>query len=192
MKKRPIDQMDLFGGKELPMDDKPNEKQKFLQELEEIGKQEPKANVEQTNNDWDKDDWKEQVLQMTEGENENLINKILEEEAEELKKLQEELEQDMEDGLLLEDEPYFIKDNKLHIVRYQEQIHPNIANLAKNIIDSKWKQNINPKNVIVNFTENEDKLFIYDSIICISEYGVRFRVVLDDILQKLNKITFND
>jgi hypothetical protein len=33
MKKRPIDQIDLFGGRELPMEYKPNEKQKFLQEL---------------------------------------------------------------------------------------------------------------------------------------------------------------
>jgi hypothetical protein len=192
MKKRPIDQMDLFGGKELPMEDKPNEKQKFLQELEEIGKQEPKANVEQTNNDWDKDDWKEQVLQMTEAENENLINKIIDEEAEELKKLQEELEQDMEDGLLLEDEPFYIKDDKLYVVRYQEQIHPNIPNLAKSIIDLKWGQQINPKNITVNFTTNDENVMIYDSVICISEYGVRFRVVLDDILQKLNKIPFND
>jgi hypothetical protein len=182
----------LFGGKDLPTGEELNENQKFLQELEEIGNQELEANVEITNNNWDKDDWEEQDMEITEGENENIINKVIDEEAEELKKLQEELEQDMQDGLLLEDEPFYMKDDKLYVVRHQEQIYHNIANLAKSIVDLKWNQQINPKNITVKFTKNDENVMIYESVICISQYGVRFRVVLDDILEKLNKIPFND
>lgn len=192
MKKKQITQTDLFGGKIIPRKDKLSEKQKFLQDLEEIGNQKPEANVEITTDNWDKNDWKEQVLQMTEGNNENLINKIIDEEAQELKKLQEELEKDKEDGLFLEEEPFYLKDNKLFVVRYQDQINANIPNLAKSIIDLKWNQQINPKNIIVKFNKNDENVMIYDSITCISQYGVRFRVVLDDILEKLNKIPFND
>ena len=192
MKKTKIYQIDLFGGKDLPTGEELNENQKFLQELEEIGNQELEANVEITNNNWDKDDWEEQDMEITEGENENIINKVIDEEAEELKKLQEELEQDMQDGLLLEDEPFYMKDDKLYVVRHQEQIYHNIANLAKSIVDLKWNQQINPKNITVKFTKNDENVMIYESVICISQYGVRFRVVLDDILEKLNKIPFND
>ena len=136
MKKKQKEQMDLFGGKKLPIVnekylskkttypfkflEEPNERQKFLQELQEIGTEATEeTNVEPTSNDWDKNDWKEQVLQMTEGENENIINNLIDEEKdEELKKLQKELEQDKEDGILMEDEPFYVKDNKLYVVRY--------------------------------------------------------------------------
>lgn len=192
MKKKQIEQTDLFGGKLIPRKDKLTEKQKFLEDLEEIGNQNPETNVEITTNNWDKNDWNEQFLQMTDDKNENLINKIIDEEAQELKKLQEELEKDKEDGLFLEEEPFYVKDNKLFVVRYQDQINANIPNLAKSIIDLKWNQQINPKNIIVKFNKNDENVMIYDSIICISQYGVRFRVVLDDILEKLNKIPFND
>lgn len=191
MKRKQTEQIDLFGGKELPMKEELNDKQKFLQELQEIGsKVKEETNVEQTSKDWDKDDWKEQVLQMTEGNNENLINKIIDEEQEELKKLQEELEKDKEDGLFLEDEPFYVKDKKLYVVRYQDQINANISNLAKSIIDSKWKQNINPKNISVVFDLDENGVVVYESIVCLNEFGVRFRVVMEEILQKLQKIPF--
>jgi len=193
MKRKQTEQIDLFGGKELPMKEELNDKQKFLQELQEIGsKVKEETNVEQTSKDWDKDDWKEQVLQMTEGNNENLINKIIDEEQEELKKLQEELEKDKEDGLFLEDEPFYVKDKKLYVVRYQDQINANISNLAKSIIDSKWKQNINPKNISVVFDLDENGVVVYESIVCLNEFGVRFRVVMEEILQKLQKIPFDE
>lgn len=193
MKRKQTEQIDLFGGKELPMKEELNDKQKFLQELQEIGsKVKEETNVEQTSKDWDKDDWKEQVLQMTEGNNENLINKIIDEEQEELKKLQEELEKDKEDGLFLENEPFYVKDKKLYVVRYQDQINANISNLAKSIIDSKWKQNINPKNISVVFDLDENGVVVYESIVCLNEFGVRFRVVMEEILQKLQKIPFDE
>ena len=193
MKRKQTEQIDLFGGKELPMKEELNDKQKFLQELQEIGTEATEeTNVEQTSKDWDKDDWKEQVLQMTEGNNENLINKIIDEEQEELKKLQEELEKDKEDGLFLENEPFYVKDKKLYVVRYQDQINANISNLAKSIIDSKWKQNINPKNISVVFDLDENGVVVYESIVCLNEFGVRFRVVMEEILQKLQKIPFDE
>ena len=200
MKKKQKEQMDLFGGKKLPIvnekylsKEELNERQKFLQELQEIGTEATEeTNVEPTSNDWDKNDWKEQVLQMTEGENENLINRLIDEEKEELKKLQEELEQDKEDGILMEDEPFYVKDNKLYVVRYQDQINANISNLAKSIIDTKWKQNINPKNISVVFYLDENGVVVYESVVCLNEFGVRFRVMVEEILEKLQKIPFDD
>lgn len=112
--------------------------------------------------------------------------------ADELQKLNAELEQDKQDGLLYDDEPFYIKDKKLVVVRYQDQINANLPQLAKNIIDSKWKQNINPKNIEVNFDLDEQGNVIYESVICVSEFGVRFRVILDEILDKLKKIPFDE
>jgi hypothetical protein len=112
--------------------------------------------------------------------------------ADELQKLNAELEQDKQDGLLYEDEPFYIEDKKLVVVRYQDQINANLPQLAKNIIDTKWKQNINPKNIEVNFDLDEQGNVIYESVICTSEFGVRFRVILSEILDKLKKIPFDD
>lgn len=114
------------------------------------------------------------------------------EEQDELQKLNEELEQDKKDGLLYEEEPFYILDDKLIVTRYQEQIHSNLKNLAKAIIDNKWKQNINPDNIEVSFNKNDKNDYVYNSVICTNQYGVRFRVILDDILQKLLKIPFDD
>ena len=109
-----------------------------------------------------------------------------------MQKLNEELEQDKKDGLLYEEEPFYILDDKLIVTRYQEQIHSNLKNLAKAIIDNKWKQNINPDNIKVSFNKNDKNDYVYNSVICTNQYGVRFRVILDDILQKLLKIPFDD
>lgn len=189
--------MNLFGGelpigkgnnlpKKQPRKKTPKQVKKakddFLKELQEMDSKPEETNVE-TN-------WQDKVLEMTEGYNENLVNK-LDEEAE-LKKLQEELEQDEKDGLLYSDKPFYIEDGKLVVKRYQDQINANLPNLAKQIIDTKWKQNINPKNIDIIFDLGESGEAIYESIVCISQYGVRFRVILDEILEKLNKIPFDE
>ena len=191
------EQMNLFGGelpigkgnnipKKKPRKKNPKQVKKakddFLKELQEMDSKPEETNVE-TN-------WQDKVLEMTEGDNENLVNK-LDEEAE-LKKLKEELEQDEKDGLLYSDKPFYIEDGKLVVKRYQDQINANLPNLAKQIIDTKWKQNINPKNIDIIFDLGESGEAIYESIVCISQYGVRFRVILDEILEKLNKIPFDE
>jgi len=193
------DQPNLFG-EELPISKGNNipktkprkstrkQKDNFLKELQEMDSK-PKINTETNNTDWDKDDWKEKVLEMTEGSNENIINNIIDED-EEYKQLQEELKQDIADGLIYDEEPFYIKENKLVVTRYQEQIHANIKNLAKSIIDNKWSQNINPTNIFVAYEVKMLGEYEYTSVVCLSEYGVRFRVVLQEILDKLNKIPF--
>ena len=157
------EQMNLFDDNN---ESKKQPKDDFLKELQEMDCS-PETNVE-TNN-------------ITEAE-----------EQDELQKLNEELEQDKKDGLLYEEEPFYILDDKLIVTRYQEQIHSNLKNLAKAIIDNKWKQNINPDNIKVSFNKNDKNDYVYNSVICTNQYGVRFRVILDDILQKLLKIPFDD
>ncbi len=198
------EQMNLFGGelpigkgnntpKKKPRKKNPKQVKKakddFLKELQEMDSVAiiKQNNAKRTNVETN---WQDKVLEMTEGENENLIKK-LDEEAE-LKKLQEELEQDEKDGLLYSDKPFYIEDGKLVVKRYQDQINANLPNLAKQIIDTKWKQNINPKNIDIIFDLGESGEAIYESIVCISQYGVRFRVILDEILEKLNKIPFDE
>jgi predicted nuclease with TOPRIM domain len=154
----------------------------FLKELQEMDS----VAIIKRNNAEPK--WHDEILEATSGDNENLIKKLAEEE--EFKKLQEELKQDEADGFLLSEAPFYLKDQKLHIRRHQDQVQANIANLAKGVIDSKWKQNIDPKNIIVEFDLSKEGEVVYEAVICVSEYGVRFRVILQDILDKLNKIPF--
>lgn len=141
-----------------------------------------------------KDDFLKELQEMDCSPETNVeTNKVSKtEEQDELQKLNEELEQDKKDGLLYEEEPFYILDDKLIVTRYQEQIHSNLKNLAKAIIDNKWKQNINPDNIEVSFNKNDKNDYVYNSVICTNQYGVRFRVILDDILQKLLKIPFDD
>jgi hypothetical protein len=163
-------------------ENKKNKKDDFLKELQEMDctpKEQP--NVEP-------DNWQDKVLEITDDSSETLVNKLAEEE--EMKKLEEELEKDKQEGLLYEEEAFYILDEKLIVTRYQKQIHNNLKNLAKSIIDFKWKQNINPETIIVNFKENDKGDYVYDSVICTNQFGVRFRVVLRDILEKLSKIPF--
>lgn len=185
--------MDLFGGKFIPPIKQNNERQDFLKELNEIGSE---AKQEITDKDiptdWDKNDWKEEVLQNSNDTNKNIINEIIDEEEAELKRLQQELEQDKEDGILLDDEPFYVKDAKLYIVRHQDLIDANLINLAKSVIDNKWKQNINPKNINIVFDLDPNGIVVYESIVCINEFGVRFRVIMEEILEKLQKMPFDD
>ena len=96
----------------------------------------------------------------------------------------------------VKDEPYTlqddfsIEDGVLIIKNHQEQVKLNIKNLARTIIDAKWSQNINPNNIELLFKVDSNGFIKYSSIVCISNYGVRFRVVLRDVLDKLNKIPF--
>jgi hypothetical protein len=159
-------------------ENKKKKKDDFLKELQEM---DCTPNVEP-------DNWQEKVLKTTEGSNDNLANKLAEEE--ELKKLEEELEKDKDDGLLYEEEPFYILDDKLIVTRYQKQISSNIKSLAKSIIDFKWKQQIDPSKITVDVKENAKGDYVYYSIVCINQFGVRFKVVLSDVLDKLKKIPF--
>ena len=85
---------------------------------------------------------------------------------------------------------FSIEDGVLIIKNHQEQVKLNIKNLARTIIDAKWSQNINPNNIELLFKVDSNGFIKYSSIVCISNYGVRFRVVLRDVLDKLNKIPF--
>lgn len=192
--------MNLFGG-ELPIGKgnnlpkkKPRKKtpkqikkakDDFLKELQEMPTAADEANAEQVSTN---PETAEEYLK-SEGVD---VEAYVEKGKSEMEKLQEELAQDEKDGLLYSDKPFYIEDGKLVVKRYQDQINANLPNLAKQIIDTKWKQNINPKNIDIIFDLGESGEAIYESIVCISQYGVRFRVILDDILEKLNKIPFDE
>jgi len=117
------------------------------------------------------------------------IKLTVSEDLTEYNELQKELEKDKEDGLLLLGEPFYIDLDKLYVVRYKEDIESNIKALAKDIIDNLYNQDIKLENVTYTkeLTENTD---VYFNIICMSYYGIRFNVRMQDVLCKLQKIPF--
>ena len=154
-----------------------NSKQDFLDELNNIVSDETNAVP----------NWQDLVLEKVKDEPYTLEDNL--DFKKELKELDKELEQDIKDGILLQDD-FSIEDGVLIIKNHQEQVKLNIKNLARTIIDAKWSQNINPNNIELLFKVDSNGFIKYSSIVCISNYGVRFRVVLRDVLDKLNKIPF--
>jgi hypothetical protein len=152
-------------------------KQDFLDELNNVNSHKPNA----------VQNWQDLVLEKVKEEPYTLEDNL--DFKKELKELDKELEQDLKDGILLQDD-FSIEDSVLIIKNHQEQVKLNIKNLAKTIIDTKWSQNINPNNIELSFKVDSNGFYKYSSIVCISNYGVRFRVVLSDVLDKLNKIPF--
>lgn len=136
---------------------------------------------------------KETLVEILASEPDNRLNDILENEelseSDELALLRSELEQDIKDGLLLPDAPFFVVDNVLHVVEHQSVIQENMANLAKSIVDAKYNQDINVSKV--NYKVIEDSgTTMYSNIVCTNKFGIRFKVDVNDILDKLNKIPF--
>lgn len=180
------EQTDLFGG-QLPDPNAANAKKK---RRKPTAKQNPKpkseAQVKKDKADFLKELQEMDSVAIIKQNNAKRTNA----EQDEMEMLQKELQEDVESGILLKDEPFYLKEKKLYVRRYQDQVQANIANLAKGIIDAKWNQNIPPKNITVEFDLTKDGQVVYEQVICMSQYGVRFSVILQEILDKLNKIPF--
>jgi hypothetical protein len=153
------------------------EKQDFLDELNNV-------NSDKTNA---VSNWQDVVLEKIKDEPYTLEDNL--DFKKELAELDKELDKDIEDGILLKDD-FIIEDGVLIIKNHQEQVNFNIKNLAKTIIDTNWNQNINPNNIELLYEVDSNGFYNYSSIVCTSIYGVRFKVTLSDVLDKLNKIPF--
>jgi hypothetical protein len=130
--------------------------------------------------------WQEQIINATP---ELSPDSIFSSENEEMKKLKEELNTDKKEGLLLEEEPFYVKNKKLFVNRYKDQIEVNIKGLAKNITDTKWKQSIDINNVNV-IKKSKAGVDSYISIVCTNSYGVGFNILMSEVYDKLLKIPF--
>lgn len=177
-----MEQSSLFGNNEFRGN--PNDKAKV--------KSKSKRQIKK-----DKEDFlKELIAVKKEDKNKAIeVNSLLTQEEievnQELEELNKELTKDAEEGLLV-DEPFYVEQGKLFIKRFQNQIHPNLKNLAKSIIDAKWEQNIKVDNISIKHEVLQDDLYCYENIICVNQYGVRFNVKLNEVVDKLNKIPFEE
>lgn len=177
-----MEQSSLFGNNEFRGN--PNDKAKV--------KRKSKTQIKK-----DKEDFLKELIAIKKEDNSKEIevnNLSTEEDIEvnkELEELNKELAKDAEEGLLV-DEPFYIEQGKLFIKRFQNQIHPNLKNLAKSIIDAKWEQNIKVDNISIKHEVLQDDLYCYENIICVNQYGVRFNVKLSEVVDKLNKIPFEE
>jgi hypothetical protein len=122
-------------------------------------------------------------------DDDNTLEAILEKEEMEL--LRMELQKDVEEGLLLTDEPFALVEGELVVRRHKETIIANVPNLAKSIIDVRYNQNIDLAKIIVRSTTDEEGNLVISNVTCINRYGHRFKTDLQEIILKLEKIPFD-
>ena len=95
-----------------------------------------------------------------------------------------------EKPIIKTDSFYYDYENKeLVLIKNKEVILQNIPLIAKKILDTKWSQNCEPEKIDVT-TQNENDRTTISNVTYISPYGVKIRVILEEVGEVLMKIDF--